>query len=118
MKTLKAVYYGQLELIPGIMCDVYVLSDGIPVMSLRGTADLLSIDHKSLRSMGAKWPPKALKPFVDKGWSMGAEMVEVVAENSPYKGRKIVLSIVSNLVKLNKYSYLYDGYFRLRLLSI
>ncbi len=28
MEELKAVHYGQLELIPGVICDVYVLNDG------------------------------------------------------------------------------------------
>ena len=81
MTERKAVHYGPVELIPGIRCDAYVLDDGTAVMSLRGTADLLNIDHKSLRSMGANWPPKTLEPFVDKGWSMGGNLVEVIAEN-------------------------------------
>jgi hypothetical protein len=37
------------------------------------------------------WPPKALKPFIDKGLSMVPNSVKVVAKNSPYKGRKIVV---------------------------
>ena len=39
MKT--AVYYGQLELIPRIMCDVYVLNNGVPVMRERGALNCL-----------------------------------------------------------------------------
>ena len=31
----KAVYYGQVELIPGIVCDGYVLNDDTAVMSKR-----------------------------------------------------------------------------------
>ncbi len=41
--------------------------------------------------MGAKWPPKALKPFIDKDLSMGAKSVTVVAKNSTYRGRKITV---------------------------
>jgi len=87
----KAVYYGQVELIPGIVCDGYVLDDETAVMSSRGTADLLHVDHKALERMGTNWPPKTLKPFVDKGFSMGTNSVKVVANNSPYKGRKIIV---------------------------
>ena len=28
MKELQAIHYGEVELIPGIKCDGYVLSDG------------------------------------------------------------------------------------------
>jgi len=87
----KAVYYGQVELIPGIICDGYVLNDDTAVMSSRGTADLLHLDHKALERMGTNWPPKTLKPFVDNGFSMGTNSVKVVANNSPYKGRKIIV---------------------------
>jgi len=41
--------------------------------------------------MGTDRPPKTLKPFIDKGFSMGTHSVKVVATNSPYKGRKIVV---------------------------
>jgi hypothetical protein len=71
MTERKAVYYGQVELIPCIICDGYVLDDDTAVMSSRGTADLLQMDHKALERMGTNWPPKTLKPFVDKGFSMG-----------------------------------------------
>jgi hypothetical protein len=110
MKEITAVYYGQVELIPGIVCDGYVLDDDSAVMSERGTADLLQMDHKALKRLGINWPPKSLKPFVDsdvnvgtteppkvnkpfvsKGLSVGTTLVEVVAKNSPHKGRKIVV---------------------------
>ena len=52
MKKPKAIYYGKIELIPGIICDGYVLDDNTAVMSLRGTADLLGMDHKTLHAMG------------------------------------------------------------------
>jgi hypothetical protein len=35
--------------------------------------------------------PKTLKPFVDKGSSMAPKSVKVVAKNSPYQGRNIVI---------------------------
>jgi hypothetical protein len=80
MTERKAVHYGQVEIIPGIICDAYVLDDGTPVMSERGTADLLRMDHKTLQAMGGNWPPKTLKPFTDGGGSMGVNLVEVVAK--------------------------------------
>jgi hypothetical protein len=36
MTERKAVYYGQVELIPGIVCDGYVLDDDTAVMSEAG----------------------------------------------------------------------------------
>ena len=89
MKEPKAVYYGKVELIPGIICDGYVLDDGTAVMSLRGTADLLGIDHMILNRVETNWPPKMLKPFIHKGSSVETKLVKVVAKNSPHKGRKI-----------------------------
>ena len=44
MKEPKAIYYGKVELIPGIICDGYVLDDGTAVMSERGTANLLGMN--------------------------------------------------------------------------
>jgi hypothetical protein len=71
-------------------------------MSERGTAELLGMDHKALERMGTNWPPKTLKPFIDKGFSMVPNLVKVVDKNSPYKGRKIVIydsSIIENLIR-------------------
>ncbi len=102
MEERKAVHYGQIELIPGIICDAYVLNDGTPVMSERGTADLLGMDHKTLQAMGGNWPPKTLKPFADNSFSMGGNLVEVIAKNSPYQGRKIVIYdslAIENLIR-------------------
>jgi hypothetical protein len=48
----------------------YVLDDDTAVMSERGTANLLGVDHMLLNRMETNWPPKTLKPFIDKGWSM------------------------------------------------
>ncbi len=91
MTERKAVYYGEVELISGIVCDGYVLDDDTAVMSERGTADLLSMDHAPLKRMVLNWPPKTLKLFIDKGLSMVPNSVKVVAKNSPYKGRKIIV---------------------------
>ncbi len=71
----KAVYYGQVELIPGIVCDGYVLDDDTAVMSERGTADLLGMAHSSLQSMAVTGVPKSLKPFIDKDFSMAVTLV-------------------------------------------
>jgi very-short-patch-repair endonuclease len=87
----KAVYYGQVELIPGIVSDGYVLDDETAVMSERGTADFLSMDHVSLKRVVATWPPKTLKPFVNKASSVVATLAKVEAKNSPHKGRNIVV---------------------------
>jgi very-short-patch-repair endonuclease len=102
MTERKAVHYGPVELIPKIICDGYVLDDGTAVLSERGTAVLLGVDHKHLNRMGTNWPPKTLKPFIDEGWSMGTNSVEVVAKNSSYQGRKISVydsSAIENLIR-------------------
>jgi len=91
MQERKAVYYGQIELIPGIICDGYVLDDDTAVMSLRGTANLLSMDHAALHRVVTKGYPKGLKPFIDKGLNVVTHSVEVIAKNSPHKGRNIVI---------------------------
>jgi len=59
--------------------------------SLRGTANLLDIDHAPLKRVVLNWPPKTLKPFIDKGLSVVPKSVEVVAKNSPHKGRPITV---------------------------
>jgi hypothetical protein len=41
--------------------------------------------------MGGNWPQKTLEPFIDKGWSMKTTLVKVVAKNSPYEGREIIV---------------------------
>ncbi|TGO03355.1 hypothetical protein PN36_08065 [Candidatus Thiomargarita nelsonii] len=91
MTERKAVFYGQVELIPGIVCDGYVLTDDTAVMSERGTAELLGIHHKSLQSVAVNWPPKTLEPFIDKGLSVAVNRVEVTAKDNPHKGRKIIV---------------------------
>ncbi len=102
MTELKAVFYGQVELIPGIVSDGYVLNDDTAVMSERGTANLLGVDHMLLNRMETNGPPKTLEPFIDKGWSMETNRVKVVAKNSPYQGRKISIYdslTIENLIR-------------------
>jgi len=91
MTQREAVHYGQVEIIPGIQCDGYVLDDETACLSERGTADLLGMNQMALNRMKTTWPPKTLKPFTDKGWTMKTTFVKVTAKNSPYKGRKIVV---------------------------
>ena len=91
MTERKAVYYGKVELIPGIVCDGYVLDDDTAVMSERGTADLLGIHHKSLQSVAANWPTKTLKPFIGNGLSVAVNSVKVTAKENPHKGRNITV---------------------------
>jgi very-short-patch-repair endonuclease len=121
MTERKAVYYGQVELIPGIVCDGYVLDDDTAVMSERGAADLLGMNQMALNRVKTNWPPKTLEPFIDKGLSVktteppkvtkpfvskglsvGTTLVEVVAKNSPHKGRKIVVynsNIIETIIR-------------------
>ncbi len=87
----EATRYGKLELIPGVKCDAYVLSDGSSVLSERGLADFLGIYHKALQSVATNWPPKELKPFIDKAQGMRSNSVKVTAKNSPHKGRYITV---------------------------
>ena len=100
MQELQAVKYGEVELIPGIKCDGYVLSDGSACLSERGAADLLGMKHVSLRSMVGNWPPKTLKPFIDNGLSMVVNTVKVNAKNSPYQGRKITVYTAETIEEL------------------
>jgi len=88
---IEAIHYGKVELIPGIICDGYVLDDGTAVMSERGTADLLGMAHSSLQNVAVTGVPKTLKPFIDKGLSVAVTLVKVTAKNSPHKSRKIAV---------------------------
>ena len=60
----KAIYHGQVQLVPGLFCDAYILNDKSAVMSTRGTADLLNMDHKALKNLGTKSLPKGLRSFI------------------------------------------------------
>ena len=110
MSERKAIYYGQVELIPGIICDGYVLDDETAVMSARGTADLLEIDHKALKNMGTNWPPKSLKSFIDKDLNMATNSVKVTAK-SHYRGRKILVyscAIIEALIRAYAFAFASD----------
>lgn len=89
MTERKAIYYGQVELIPGIICDGYVLDDDTAVMGIIGTAELLSVHYKVLQNITTKGIPKVLEPFIDKGLNNATKTVTVVAQNSHQKGREI-----------------------------
>jgi len=91
MQELQAVHYGEVELIPGVKCDGYILSDGTACLSERGTADLLGMNQMALNRVKTTWPPKTLKPFIDEGLTVKTTLVKVVAKNSPHKNRKIIV---------------------------
>ena len=91
MQKLEAVHYGEVELIPGIKCDGYVLSDGTACLSENGVAKILGIQRPALRRVVPKWPPKTLKPFVGNALSVVPKFIKVIAKNSPHKGRHITV---------------------------
>jgi len=93
MTERKAVSYGQVELIPCIVCDGYVLDDDTAVMSERGTADLLEMDQKTLKAVRGNWPPKTLKPFTNKSDTVRGNFVKVETNKSPHCGREIVTKV-------------------------
>jgi very-short-patch-repair endonuclease len=102
MTEKQAVHYGQVEIIPGIKCDGYVLDDGIACLSERGAADLLGMKQASFQSVTVNWPPKTLEPFIDKAQSVTVNSVKVVAKNSPHKGRNITVYdsiFIENLIR-------------------
>lgn len=101
MSERKAIYYGEVKLVPSIVCEAYVLDNELAVMSEKGTAKLLGMARQSLNNMSANWPPKYLEPFIDNDLSMSVKMVKVIANKSPYKGRKIAVyssSMIENLI--------------------
>jgi len=91
MTEIQAVHYGQVEIIPGIKCDGYMLDNGTACLSERGTADLLGMDQKALNRLRTNWPIKTLKPFIDNDLPLRTNLVEVIAENSPHKGVNIAV---------------------------
>ncbi|KOR28354.1 hypothetical protein TI03_04905, partial [Achromatium sp. WMS1] len=88
---LQATDYGELEIISGIKIDSYVLNNGLTVLSERGAADLLYMDHMAFRRVETKWPPKVLKPFINGDFSVEPKRIMVIANNSPHKGRYITV---------------------------
>ncbi|MDM8561372.1 hypothetical protein [Candidatus Parabeggiatoa sp. HSG14] len=102
MQEQTAIHYGQVELIPGIICDGYVLNDGATVMSVLGTAKLLSMYHGALQNYATKGIPKALKPFINKDFNSATKTVLVVAKNSNHNGKKISIydsSLIESLIQ-------------------
>ncbi|MDM8569720.1 hypothetical protein QUF50_09465 [Thiotrichales bacterium HSG1] len=100
MKDPKAIYYGKVELIPGIICDGYVLDNNTAVMSERGVADLLGMNQMALNRLKTKWPLKTLKPFIDNDLPMKTNLVKVIAENSPHKGINITVYDIKTIETL------------------
>lgn len=114
MEERKAIYYGKIELIPGIVCDGYVLDDPemIAVLSERGTADLLDMDQKTLNAVRGNWPIKTLEPFCDKDLIVRGNYVKVVAKNSPHCGREIVVynsATIESLIRSYALAFINDG---------
>ncbi len=97
MTQREAVHYGQVEIIPGIQCDGYVLNDETACLSERGTADLLGMNQMLLNRVKTKGLPKTLKPFIDNGLIVKTNLIEVTAENSPHKGRNITVYTVETI---------------------
>ena len=91
MQELQAVKYGEVELIPGIKCDVYILNNDTPVMSERGVAELLGMNNKVLKNMATTRVPKSLKQFFNKDLNMTTTLAMVTAKGSHYNNRKIVV---------------------------
>jgi len=108
MEELKAVKYGEVELIPGIKCDVYILNNGTPVMSERGVAELLGMNNKALKNMATTGVPKSLKSFFNKDLNMATTLVMVDAKGSHYNNRKIVV-YKSNFIEAIIHAYAMAG---------
>ncbi|MFK5970644.1 MAG: hypothetical protein QM487_11065 [Candidatus Marithrix sp.] len=70
---------------------ILILDNGSTVLSERGTADLLGMNHKALQNVATTGIPKRLKPFINNDFSVATTLVEVTAKNSPHKGRTIVV---------------------------
>ncbi len=101
MQEKTAVHYGKAELIPGNICDSYVLDDGSPVISEHGVVELVGIDLKALQEMATNGFPITLKPFIlNKNVSTSSISVKVTAKNSPDKGKKIAVYKVSLIESL------------------
>ena len=78
----KAVRYGEVKIIPGVVCDAYILDNGQAVLSLRSFSDLLGMDHESLRVMAGTWPPKTLEAFWNKAWTMSVTFAAILPQSA------------------------------------
>ena len=111
MTNLKAVYYGQVELIPNTICDGYVLQDNTAVMSLLGTANLLSMHHRALQNIATKGIPKSLEPFWERDLNIATKTVLVDAPNSHYRGRSVEVcqsSTIESLIRAYAFAFASD----------
>ena len=107
----EAIHYGKLELVPGVQCDAYVLSDGSAVLSERGLADFLGMKQSSLQSVTVNWPPKTLKPFIYKEFTIAPKSIKVVAKNSPHKDRYITVydsKFIESLMQAYALAFVHD----------
>ena len=96
----QAIHYGELEIIPGVVGDCYILNDSRCVMSENGFARLLGIDSKLLNRIRTNWPPKTLEPFCNKGLNMSVTLATVTAKNCPYKNQDIVVYDVPTMEEI------------------
>lgn len=102
MLEKRAIHYGKVQLIPGIISDGYILEDETAVMSERGTAALLNLNQAALNRMTVKGAPKSLSPYIDIDLFERVNSVLVESKNSPYQGRKITVyssAVVENLIR-------------------
>ena len=90
LTKLKATHYGQVELIPGIICDGYIINGETAALSERTTAHLLSMAPKTLNPARGNWPPQTLQPFIYKGGVVRGNYAQVIAKNSRHYGRNII----------------------------
>ncbi len=111
MSEKKAVYYGEVELIPGVICDGYILDDETTAMSILGVADLLSMRHGALQNIATKSIPKSLEAFWNKDLNIATKTVLVVAQNSHYKGRCVEVydsNTIESLIRAYAYAFASD----------
>ncbi|NUM35441.1 MAG: hypothetical protein HUU50_12910, partial [Candidatus Brocadiae bacterium] len=72
------------------------------------------MDHSTLKSIVGNWHPKTLESFSCKGLSIVGNFAKVIASNSPYKGRDIVVYQTPNIETLIRSYALAFAHGRLR----
>lgn len=108
ISQIRAIHYGEAQILPDVLCECYVLEDGQSVMSERGLATMLEMHHKSLQTMAVNWPQKNLESFCDKDKSMSVTFAFITAEKSPYKNQSIVVydaSIIEEIIRVYALAY-------------
>ena len=108
ISQIRAIHYGEAEILPDVRCECYVLEDGQSVMSERGLSSLLGMSRQSLNIMSVNWPQKSLESFCDKAKSMATTFAFVTAEKSPYKNQSIVVydaSIIEEIIRVYALAY-------------